>query len=421
MLTRHTDPLDLVTLSLTCKHLLPFCQNDLCWQSHVQYNVPELQVSSPYPCKTFKELYVSHDPHWFLPKYKIWFSDFWLTGKIMIVRYNLRQGHIEGYRLVAERAAPTFETWEADEEVLIHSFEPKVRLHLDQPILKLDGAAQRQSNHPAGKETQTSRFNKEVMMPTSDNRPGIRSTFLLTRPVEEHSSMSMWPPKIIPSRHRVVNLSQEGFIDDAHRPHQRSEISDLAFRIRRWMQVGDGIHLGEEVHTYATLDPKLYTPTEEKPWRGIWVGDYSGHGCEFLLMHQPDDKLPFDDSELVQGKDETAAEFLTRKKESRIYRGSMSAIKLTGDPNIQRGEDTFRVEDLSRTIRVAYENIFKGARIVESEGHVAGRMFRDDQYIESQIILLSHDRIAQHWVAFGHISYYERVDINSFVSAREMN
>jgi hypothetical protein len=45
-----------------------------------------------------------------------------------------------------------------------------------------------------------------------------------------------------------------------------------------------GLHLGEEVYTYATLDPKLYTPTEEKPYRGIWVGDYSGHGCEFLLV-----------------------------------------------------------------------------------------------------------------------------------------
>ena len=27
-------------------------------------------------------------------------------------------------------------------------------------------------------------------------------------------------------------------------------------------------------------------PTKEKPYQGIWVGDYSGHGCEFLLVLQ---------------------------------------------------------------------------------------------------------------------------------------
>jgi len=44
-----------------------------------------------------------------------------------------------------------------------------------------------------------------------------------------------------------------------------------------------GVHIGEEIITYSTLDPVLYTPTPTKPWRGIWVGDYSGHGCEFLV------------------------------------------------------------------------------------------------------------------------------------------
>jgi hypothetical protein len=39
-----------------------------------------------------------------------------------------------------------------------------------------------------------------------------------------------------------------------------------------------------------------------------------------------------------------------------------------------------------------------------------------DKYIESQLIMISHNRLAQYWVGFGHISFYERVDIESFLS-----
>ena len=143
-----------------------------------------------------------------------------------------------------------------------------------------------------------------------------------------------------------------------------------------------GVHMGEEVSTYSTLDPKLYTPTEEKPYRGIWVGDYSGHGCEFLLMHQPDDEVPFDESKIVQAYDETWDEFQLRKKEEKIYRGSLQAIKLTGDPNIPRGEFTFVADDIGKDgfVRVADEKRFEGARVVKSRGHIAARMFTDGRF-----------------------------------------
>ena len=39
-----------------------------------------------------------------------------------------------------------------------------------------------------------------------------------------------------------------------------------------------------------------------------------------------------------------------------------------------------------------------------------------DKYISSQLILLSHNRLAQYWVGFGHISYFERVDIDAFLA-----
>jgi hypothetical protein len=139
------------------------------------------------------------------------------------------------------------------------------------------------------------------------------------------------------------------------------------------------VRLGEEVYTYSTLDPALYTPTADKLWRGIWVGDYAGHGCEFLLMHQPDDEVPFDENSISQRDDETLGEYLARKREERIYRGKIEAIKLTGDPNIPRGEYTFVADDIGQGgfVRRAEEAPFKGARIVRSRGHTADRMFRN--------------------------------------------
>ncbi|KUJ18728.1 uncharacterized protein LY89DRAFT_503558 [Mollisia scopiformis] len=419
------SPLDVVATSATCRRLASSSKSDLVWQRHVQENVPGVKLTSPSPCSTFRELYMSHDPHWFLTKYKIWFSDYFLTGKIIITRFNPNgrsgnpdtRGCIEGYQLIAERDPPSFVPWEIDDEVLIHSFTPECRLHKDVPVLQLN------ARRPLPK-TSENRFNRKIRMGLNEapDISGVFSEFSLTSPVVPTSNMVLWPPSTIPARHRVRNANQESVAGVDSRPTTRSQVSNQAFRIRKWMEMGPrsrnpGMHIGEEVYTYATLDPKLYTPTEEKPFRGIWVGDYSGHGCEFLLMNQPDNETPFDESSVVRGEDETVEEWESRKREERIYRGSLEAIKLTGDPNVPRGEYTFIADDISKKglVRKANDARFKGARIVQSRGHIAVRMFRNDKYIESQLIMISHDRLAQYWVGFGHISFYERVDLDKFI------
>jgi hypothetical protein len=388
------SPFDLVALGGTCRRLSLLSHNEKIWKLHVQDNIPGVALSNPLPCNTFRELYKAHDPHWFLPKYKIWFSDYYITGKLVFARYDPRRGCVEGYQLLCERGQPTFDPWEMDNTVLIHSFEPHCRLHKDQPALQLDALSSESlmatSRHPKPGH----RFSTEISMRINErNHHSVFSTFLHTRPVEERPNMQLWPPAIFPARHRVRNASQESFSGSGHKPQKRSELSNHSFRIRRWMEMSahhnitsirsnvPGMHLGEEVYTYSTLDPKLYTPTEDKPYRGIWVGDYSGHGCEFLLLHQPDDKEPFDESKIVQREDETEAEFVIRKKEERIYRGSLEAIKLTGDPNVPRGEFSWISDDISSSgyVRTATEERFKGARVVKARGHIAARMFRNSK------------------------------------------
>lgn len=41
---------------------------------------------------------------------------------------------------------------------------------------------------------------------------------------------------------------------------------------------------------------------------------------------------------------------------------------------------------------------------------------RLDKYIESQLLLISHNRLAQYWVGFGHISFFERVNIDNLLA-----
>lgn len=39
-----------------------------------------------------------------------------------------------------------------------------------------------------------------------------------------------------------------------------------------------------------------------------------------------------------------------------------------------------------------------------------------DEYVPSQLILISENRIAQYWQEFGHISFFQRVDIDKFLN-----
>lgn len=495
----YLSPLDLASASCVNHTIRAHAVADHLWQNIVQSNVPGQKVTTPAPCSSFRELYIAHDPHWFLTKYKIWFSDKDLTGKLIIARYDQSRGVIEGYQLLANSTKSSSTSNNSpslmDTDVEIHEFEPEIKLHLDKPVLQiradslentiratakkdpisasatppttkgLSRIAQRWINFgttsttPAAptpvstpsKSTRFHRFAAETPMPLDDRfSHSMFSTFMLAKALSpsaaaERSALAfpygnLWPPPAIPATEHISAahfLNGSGILRDDHplaldeRPSRRAEISNKTFRIRSWLErpsassafssgqplsdwpfdVGSGLfgqstrqwlpsynpspsmesspfatHIGDSITTYSTLEPDVYTPTADQPWKGIWVGDYSGHGCEFLLIKQQHAK-PFDEAafDATREEQETNAEFARRKADAKKYRGSLEAVKLTGDPNIPRGECTFVAEDLGDNgyVTTVEEQPFAGARVVRSKGHVARTGFTHGKSITS--------------------------------------
>lgn len=465
----------LASLSSTSGLLRSHAHNDLLWMSFVQNNVPDAYgLKSPSPAKCWRQLYIAHHPYWFLPRNKIWFADVHTHGLLILARYNSQGGCIEAFRLLAEHGSHTYETWTHNPDVIIHTFNPKVRLFLDDPVIKLGFD---QGNRPNDKRLQT-----EIAMQTGRTH-GICSTMSFCQPIPkalQSTAMALWPPAIIPTKDRVRNESATKFRTGEHRPQSLDLMSDGTFRIRKWLDFSNlypsnAGRMGEEVMTFSTLLEESYMPTNKKPWQGIWVGDYSGHGCEFLLVLQRDVTTPMAFSEtpstgsLPQGRALAMADASMELQDSdrvgssaQISRnhgivdsdhvaeaagpstwrleecfanqhgkearrktqedkpaavdahapsleapsGRLEAIKLTGDVNVPRGEYTWIAEDIGPNglIRVANEQMFVGARTVRSWGHIAGRGYRHDRFISSQLIMISHDSLAQYWeVSRGYI------------------
>lgn len=450
------EPNYLADVALTCRFLRNHALSDSLWQHHVNDHIP-YNLTDPSPLPSFRDLFIAHHPYWFLTRHKIWFSDSEPNGKLLLARYDARRGCIEAYAIVAEPGIRRWTHWEHDEDVSIHSFNPKVQLDLNQPVLKLGPGNPRTQAHLTDHNDDTlPRLGREIMMDCSAP-PGLYTSFMLARDLPDIAigpGTKVWPPTRIPAFSRARNASTRAFQARSHRPSKLDEVSQTIFRLRKWVEfsgrrhsssimalgAADRIHnalgfggfaptvmsaggpamtvrMGEEVSTFATLPPNCYTPTAEKPWRGIWCGDYSGHGCEFLVVLQPDEgeetPLPEGMNHMLEwlatgqyrrnssSSESSSSSSYTSAQEDpdsdidvsiptpestscghsddseSIYRGRIEAVKLTGDPNIPRGEYTFIAPDISDNglVRIADESVFRGSRVVRSAGHIAGTGF----------------------------------------------
>jgi len=290
----YLSPVELAAVAQTCKSFRDIAYDERLWKVHLQENLPGVTLSEPTEGSTFRSTYAGHHPYWFLPKHKIWFSDAQHHGMLLVARYSPSRRVIEAYVLAAERATPKLEMWKHNRDVIVHSFNPRVQLNLHQPVVQIPAANAR--NFPSDNK----RFQREYEMDTFAVPAGaatVHSTFMLTRPCPPaaiSAQTMVWPPLRLPAVERTRNASVEAFRGAGHRPSRLCEISFYTFRVRKWLEFHvhgqlNAPRIGDEVRTFATLPEWCYTPTKLKPWRGIWVGDYAGHGCEILLILQPDE------------------------------------------------------------------------------------------------------------------------------------
>ncbi|QIW97990.1 hypothetical protein AMS68_003508 [Peltaster fructicola] len=483
----YLPPIDLPRVAASCKALHALSIDDRLWQACINDGLPQ-RILTPAPLATFRDLYIAHHPYWFLPRNQLWFADNGPNGRLILARYDPRRGSIVAHTITAWRGAHTLEFWDRDREVIIHSFNPQVSLDLVYPVLCLDSEKTPTNQYPSARGyASPTRYSEEVLMPALSN-VGLCVSLMLCRSLRESAitqQTQIWPPLRFPSASRTRNDSQDNFNSLGHRPTRFGEVSQETFRLHKWVVYNgrgsipstiaslasslstfgglagslgftgpfpgftdDNHRFPESMTTYATLPRSCYTPTKQKPWQGIWCGDYSGHGSEFLVITQPDKEderaLPegmgwlrpwlragrsgsavnapsfaasfeMPDDAVPDEESNRQAEHTTDYED--VPSGRLEAIKLTGDPNIPRGEFTFIAPDIGHEgfVRVADEEAFRGARIVRSAGHIAGRGFQEAQYTPSQLIMVSHDRLAQFWEGFGHISFYQRVDIEALM------
>ena len=424
------SPVSLTKLSAASHLLRSHALDDLLWEVFVRQNVPiQTSLPSPEPARSWRDLYIAHHPYWFLTQHKIWFSDQWNIGGLAIARYDHRRGCIEAYRVLAQDQIPTSQLWSQDPNVHIITFRPEFIIWRQDPIIMLNFQEAKYRNI----------LQKEVNMQIGV-QGAIHSSLSLCHRIPQqlqHPSMSLWPPATIPSQHRVRNESPTKFRKDEQRPRSLSAASDHTFRLRKWLgppsRALESASLGrvrDDVSTWSTLSKESLTPSDRKPWQGIWVGDYSAHGCEFLLVIHVDKKdrprqrairrtstmsgLPsgfvFKDEESDEGStvyEMTAADANAESCNDQQMQepsntgisGRIEAIKLTGDVNIPRGQCSWFADDISDggLIRVADEQEFQGARIVKSMGQIADRGFQDDRYISSQLIMIDDSTLAHYW------------------------
>lgn len=292
--------------------------------------------------------------------------------------------------------------WSHDRSVSIFSFHPHIVPNPDRPPPILSPMLLPKNR--LRKETSFSKFDED------QPRYRLEWQIFLARgiaPAEQPTTPNLWPPLHFPGITRAQTDLAFPSGNDMETPQSYDEISQSHFRIRFSSSGPTGNPLalnGQGVITYATPPVESYTPTREKPWQGLWVGDYHGHDVEFLLFVQYDadeaSRRPEVGPKLAKGEvygylgadinlqREVTDEPRHRPKGLQTPEGCigrLEAWKLTGDPNVPKGKHTWIAEDLSDDglIRVAEEHEFQGARIVKSWSQVASNNYQNGEPVVS--------------------------------------
>lgn len=248
---------------------------------------PELQLTSPAPYSTYKELYLNIYPYLWLHG-RVWHGDRSIHGTLLVTRYNAQSGTIMFSKLVPHAPANNIYIFGAGRDLGLAIRLETVSVHLG-------------NEHPS--------------MPNGGIDPTGQYGFhrVLSMSSEEQSASSsqdLWPLPPFPADERVTRSSSL-----QHSPLGKDRsYSPNFFELRNTNTIGLPRLNRSPVELFSALDPKLYIPDLAHPLKGIWSWSSSSQ-FELMLFYQS-----------------------SRKR--------LELFKITGNFNMRRGTKCYTFEDI---------------------------------------------------------------------------
>ena len=294
-------------------------------------------------------------------------NDEW-TGQLLEVDYNPESGFIECYRL-QPFAHYTFPTrFSRDRSVVWRDFHPDLRARGevlfragrgsdkhrrpgDDILHRLVGFDDNKIGAHLDEAANDGSFYSRGDEDDDDDQEGSSSA----------RTPAIWPTRNMPCPERII-VSK---LDQQTHKKQWEDWSEHLFTLSRPvfnpMSLITPSYLPIPLPTHTTLFSRLpaidttHLPAGFEGWHGLFMGDYSAHGPELLYLDYPTPT-------------------------------SIRAVKVTGDPNVPRGEVSWKVDDLTRVKRVCEEEEWAGARAFDGVGHISPHGFSDPSWIEAEVI-----------------------------------
>jgi hypothetical protein len=341
----YLDPQSLARAASVSHQFQELAYSDELWKTFVNSYLPT-PIESCKPAPSFRRLFIAFHPYWFIPKFRFWLSDEYPRGQLIIAQFNPTLLCIEAWAVVADWENSRYRPWSVDAGVMIH--ESDMRAHVDRQhlIFRLGVADKDWNGNEKDKGSGRARAAMVYEESTPAGQTGVELSLGHKTPVG--GDLAMWPTPDMSASTSIPMPSDGTGLPDSFRPSSTPTGCHPTF----------SLHSIDKTVTYGTISPKSYNPSIERPWQGIWCGDYFDHGVEFLLLLQSD------------------------STDTTNQHKSLLAVKLTGDSNIPRWQYSFVVPDLFENglLRVAEEDEFRGARVVRSAIHIAANGFRSSEF-----------------------------------------
>lgn len=265
------------------------------WKTLINSYLPE-PIETCKSAPSFRRLYIAFHPYWFIPKFRFWLSDEEHNGQLVFAQFNTNLLCIEAWPVVGYREHSEKPSSNIDAEVTIR--RPDVRVHVDEHQLIFrfgvrDGEWDGNEDHAGSRHARAAvMYDEDAAASGSQMELSLGCTWP-EAPIG--GDLRMWPTPEMSTEASVPKLSAGANVPASYRPPSSPTTGQPTFRLHE--KVGYHSHRSDSgtrssrtdserhnIHktiTFGTLSLDVCAPSVEKPWQGIWCGDYFGHGMEF--------------------------------------------------------------------------------------------------------------------------------------------